>query len=495
MSFSNFFKRADFNLQTARALQLFSNPVGWVILLTVVGGVIRRYHLAAKSLWVDETMLYHFSQGNVWEILYKNAKMSSAPPLYPYLLRAVQIFGDSEVVLRGLAMGFSILSIPLTYYVFRRFLTSGAALFSTGLVAIAPSQIVYAQQVREYSLTYLLSLGMLLTAFNYRKEPSWRNLIGLMCVWVVAIWTQYGLAVMALGLNIAFGFFWLRNRNRQDMYRWMLGQIPVVASVLMVYVLALRYQFVPGGSGIQYLAVGYWDPTTQSLWNFIGNQSVDLLKFTFPDPILFPMLLSIGFVSAWFTPQKRGLFVWIFSGMGVAILLGVLRMYPYLGSRHDLYLAPLLFLLGGLGFEYLLQVDHKLIIAGILMVFLVVSGIQANIIYFQSPGMENTRPILSQLKANLQPEDRIYVYYSAEGAFRYYLRDQSNATFIGKAFRGTPEKYLSEINPLIQVPGRIWLVFSHCFKNECNLIRDHVNLTRPVELVAENPDVWLYLVH
>ena len=140
--------------------------------LTILGALLRRYYLAAKSLWVDEAMLVFISLGNFWDVRFKNAKMSSAPPLYPFILRGIQIFGDSEIILRGFSMAAGILTTPLLYILFRKWISKWAAWLATALFTIAELQIYYSQNVREYSLTVLFPISMILTTWNYIEKPG-----------------------------------------------------------------------------------------------------------------------------------------------------------------------------------------------------------------------------------------------------------------------------------------------------------------------------------
>lgn len=487
------FSRSSIKRGGQKALLLFSNPLWWVFILTVIGGILRRYHLAAKSLWLDEAMLFDISQGNLSEIINKNANMSSAPPLYPLLLRSIQVFGDTELVLRGFSMIFGILSIPLAYFLFGKFMNAWAAVVSTLLVAIAPSQIIHSQLVREYSLTFALSLGMILTTWNYIHSPRRRSLGILILVWTIGIWIQYGLSVLAVSLNVIFLLHWARNRNFPTLYRWILGQIPILVSVVLIYIIALRSQYVSGGSGIQYLAAGYWSPSEMNFATFGLKQTADLLQFTFPDTYVFLSVLTIGIIASLSHPLKRIQLVWVFIPLGFALLFGLLRMYPYLGSRHNMYLTPIIFLLCGLGFESMFKIKTGRIIGPILLIVMSIHAFQVDLNYYKQTGVENIRPILTQLNAQIRPGDRIYVYYGAESAFRYYTRNEKLNWVAGKWHRNKPENYYLEIDPFIQESGRLWLVFSHCYRDECDKLRDYVSKIRPVELVGQDAQVWLYL--
>jgi len=367
-----------------------------------------------------------------------------------------------------------------------------SAIIVAGIVAIAPSQIYYSQQVREYSFTFFLAFGMIYVLWNYIESPTPSRLVVLSIVWAIGVWTQYGLSLLALSLNL--GFLIINKNNIKGVIQWLAGQIPIITSVVLIYLLGLQTQYVPGGSGIQYLAVGYWDSAAMSAWIFIVKQTLDILNFSFPDGILFPAILLLGLVTSACTTQKKYLTVLILMPFGIAISLGLLRMYPYLGTRHNIYLTPLIFILVGLGLDYIYSLEREKIIGSILLLCMLIGGIKADLDYYKSPGVENIRPIVSNLKSIIRDDDRVYVYYGAEWAFRYYVRDFQIDWSAGKWHRNSPELYRTEIEPLVTSSTRLWVVFSHCYLDECIQIRDYVSTLRPIQLVAEDSDVFLYLV-
>jgi uncharacterized membrane protein len=63
-------------------------------------------------------------------------------------------------------------------------------LFAALLVAVSPQQIVYSQQVREYSLTVLLASLVIIAAQTFLDRPGARQAWALGAAIVVAILTQ-----------------------------------------------------------------------------------------------------------------------------------------------------------------------------------------------------------------------------------------------------------------------------------------------------------------
>ncbi|BAU42722.1 glycosyltransferase family 39 protein [Leptolyngbya sp. O-77] len=100
------------------------------------------------------------------------------PPLYYILGRFwVQLFGDSVLALRGLAVVFGLLMLVCAYWLcIELFQAPAIALMTVGLLAISPYHVLYAQESREYSLwaaLILTSSALLLRALRLGTWPHW----------------------------------------------------------------------------------------------------------------------------------------------------------------------------------------------------------------------------------------------------------------------------------------------------------------------------------
>jgi uncharacterized membrane protein len=220
-----------------------------VIFLVVLGIFFRFYHLDRKVYWNDEAMtslrisghteselmqkVYNTGLIDVGTLLenyqYPNqnrtlknsinafAQHPEHSPLYYLIARFwVQIFGNSIVILRSLSAWISLLVLPCTYWLCRElFISPTIPWIATGIVAISPFHVLYAQEAREYSLwtvTILLSSAALLKALHWEErnlesldekwnpiEKNWIGARSLFSKTSIAQWTLYGITV-ALGL-------------------------------------------------------------------------------------------------------------------------------------------------------------------------------------------------------------------------------------------------------------------------------------------------------
>jgi len=111
---------------------------------------------------------------------------------------------ETEFALRFIPWLAGVASIPVVYFLARQFTGKIPAYVSAGLVALAPTQVRYSQELREYSLAFLLAALMILFFTRYLRENKIKDLIPMTVLMVIAVFTQYGLALLIIALNIIF---------------------------------------------------------------------------------------------------------------------------------------------------------------------------------------------------------------------------------------------------------------------------------------------------
>jgi hypothetical protein len=154
---------------------------------------------------------------------------------------------------------------------------------------------------------------------------------------------------------------------------------------------------------------------------------------------------------------------------------------------------PMLYLFAGFGFDYLWNVDPRRVVALAFVVVVGLAAVSPIAVYFRSHP-ENIRPVVTALDSAYAPGDRIYVYYGANPAFRYYYRAKSGQTIFGLESREQPGNYFRQLDQALVERGALWLVFSHCYNDECNQIVDYVARSRETEKIVGDADVALYRV-
>jgi mannosyltransferase len=133
------------------------------VVLTTAGAVLRFAGIGDKSLWIDEAFSDWVSQQPIDDLLRITANLDLHPPLYYASLHGWLSFGDGEVALRSLSALLSVLTLPVVFLIGERVGGRALGLLSSGLLALSPLHIAYAQQARMYAMmTFFAALSILL---------------------------------------------------------------------------------------------------------------------------------------------------------------------------------------------------------------------------------------------------------------------------------------------------------------------------------------------
>jgi uncharacterized membrane protein len=151
---------------------------------------------------------------------------SHLTPLYFALARLwVNLFGSSPAGIRSLSAVFSVLTLPVTYWLaLELFRSRRIAWITVMLAAISPVQLVFAQEARFYSLwilTTTLSSACLLRALRVKTISSWAQFTGAL---VLNLYTQF-LAVFTLGGYIAYVLLTSWRKDWETLRRFSLAVI------------------------------------------------------------------------------------------------------------------------------------------------------------------------------------------------------------------------------------------------------------------------------
>jgi uncharacterized membrane protein len=128
-------------------------PTALLLVLVTAGGAVLRFAgIGDKSLWIDEAFSVHMARLPLTDMWRITVDLDFHPPLYYAVLHAWLALGDGEVAVRSLSAVLSVLTLPLVFLIGQRLGGRALGLVSSGLVAVSPLQIAYAQQARMYAL-------------------------------------------------------------------------------------------------------------------------------------------------------------------------------------------------------------------------------------------------------------------------------------------------------------------------------------------------------
>jgi hypothetical protein len=482
-------------------------PLAWISrfappllgLITLAGAVLRIYDLGDKALWLDEAGIFWTSQGTFSEILGNNSSSNSAPPLFVLLISAVLKFGTSEFALRAIPCIAGIALIPTVYLLARRCVEKPWALAAAALVALSPMQVALSQQVREYSLSALLAASLALATQAFMDRPERRQTLTLAAITVVALFTQYGLALLGAALAAVTALWLVQTKQPARVWgRWALVQSAALASIAAVVQLGLARQLADGKGGVtrtvRYLAGGYWDRNVESPFAFVITRSEDLSAFAFPGA-LFVFLLITGMLCAAGNRSARRVLAIVVASLATAIGAALVHAYPFGGIRQDIYLTPMLYVMAAVGAAVIGGVSARwqpLVVIAALIAMAGLRGIRA---HYHDVGKEPIPPLIAEFVERRAPGDELYVSNRTVPAFRYYNRELQLDWHGGLALRTSDStSAVAHVDSLTQRPGRLWLLFSDLPYERAHVISDRFSATGRLTTVRILGSAALYLV-
>ncbi len=477
---------------------IYQRPLLMVGMLTALGALLRIFHLDYKSLTFDEAALYWISQGSFKQILTESVAKNSAPPLYAILIHLISKIGESEVILRSLSCLAGIVAIPLMYVFSRQFLKKPTAYLVTSLVVLAASQIKYSQFLREYSIVFLLATLLYYLFKLFLKNPNWKILSLLTLVSIISIFTQYGLALLILAFNLILLIELVFKKTRKTLLtKWIISQGLILLAAIVIYQVSAKFHLASGNFGLHYFRYSLWDGSLSSLFRLIIFNTYLFFEFAYPSAFLLFFIFCLGFFNCLGKEDRRIEILLFIIPMSVVFCAALLKLYPYHGARQTIFIMPIIYIFAGLGVELLESLDTKKILIPILILALILAGAMGAYKHLKSRAPQNIKSVIKALSSQLQPDDRIYIYYGAKPAFRFLYRRNQEQLVYGIKSREDPDKYLYQLDKILSTSGRVWLVFSHCWPpGECELIQEHTfRLRRKVDKIVSDEGAYLYLAH
>jgi uncharacterized membrane protein len=444
-------------------------PVAALLLLTI-GTALRLYQLGNRSLWFDEAVTANISRGALTQLLEKIQRVS-APVVHPYILCLVEKVAQSPVAVRAPSVLASLLAVFVMLAMVRVKVGHYAALFSAAILTVSASQIRYAQEVREYSLSVLCAATLIFCFLRGDAAGTRsRNPVFLYAALFLAPLIQYGLVLFSFAIlgTIALRLLFARDTSF-NLSRLITASAFLAAGGLLSFILTLHGQtkFVSLG-GQWYLAPNYFDPKKIGLLRFLSSNSKGLLSFLIPGPVV-ALCLVIGapiFCIRQIISRKCGsVTLLLFTSVLVVIGASTARVYPYGGVRQCLFLAPVLTLFAGV---VLADVLHRLkgplqpLAAVGVLVLILLSGYRGLLKQRPYAEYEDTLSVLKELARSSRGLDQVWVNHDAVAAVDFYLQGKDRRFIYGKYHGNTPQEYVPELlGSLDRRTDRFWIVFSH----------------------------------
>lgn len=452
-------------------------------MILVLAGGLRLYRLADRSLWLDEAKVALFARQSIPKTVSSIRLAGSSPVAYPLLLNLVQRVDDSALAVRLPSAVFSLAAVALLLCLPRVGVARPAALIAGAILAVSPSQIRYAQEVREYSLSVLVAAAMIYAFASSLEEETGQRTRGLFLLGLfVAPLVQYGLVLFAGALLL----LWMTAKGRA--FRWgrALRSLPTAAGVLaagcaLTTLLTLGWQW--GRTSAWYLRSSFYNGSLfdiPAVFGFLGARIGKLLPYlTQGHGTAVLALPAVGMLLLVRPPAARRSRVLVglaFLSVATVGAAAVAHVYPLGPIRQNLFLAPAVAMALGLGWHALadlLGAKGRTLVTGAFLAVLLGAGVFGIVRSNPYREQEDIRSVIAALSER-GAEEPVYVYCGARPALRFYKVGGPEFVY-GGSHRERPGEYASEFRSLVgPQAGTVWLVFSHVYSNEGRRLRDNL---------------------
>jgi hypothetical protein len=440
----------------------------WAVL--AIGVLVRVIHYAGgRSLWRDEAALAI----NVVRTSELGGILGDEQ-MAPYGFVAVSkylfgLLGGNDLALRLLPFVASLVALLLFHRLARRLLDDFGTFVAVALMALAPQLVFYAAEFKPYELDALGAVVVLAAAERYRRAPSAGSLALLASIGIVGVWFSYPMAFVLGAVGSVLFFEAVLSRQA--------GRSIAIAGVSVAWLASFSLEYWvmthDDSANLSYMTE-YWAsyfitvfPTSLAELRKLQSTVVQFLTEGVGLYYYKVALLAClaGLVVLW---RRVAVWAWLLALPAVLMAAAsTLHRYPP-PPRLLLFLVPVCFLLIPAALSYVrarpFRYRNTLAVA-FAAVFLwpMVRALVPNVVERPAFAREEMVPILQQVADHATSDDRVYVYYGAEQAYRWYAARfglASHPTLWGRSPRQGWDYYVADAAELAQC-GRTWLVFSH----------------------------------
>jgi hypothetical protein len=447
------------------------------VVILLIASVLRFYDLGGSSLWVDEAVYANGSMTDFWSFIDNTRAKNSSPIILPYIYYLLGEEIRDTFLIRLPPAIFSLLSVAVILLLPKAGVSRAVAVLTAFVLAVAPIQIFYAQEVREYSLSVLIS-SVIIFAFSgviYKRTRAWVLLFS--ATLFVAPLASYGNIFIALAMTITF--LAINTRDRQfDLSIALLPLLALLTGITITYQVTASYQLYVVTQEYLY---SFFPPA--DMWDklsWVATCTLGWLGLVFGRQVAqsFPAIVMVGIPVAililmgvvWELKRKTGnkfqnlhLFVVLVILLGGAIVASIIGVFPFGGLRQHLYAAPLITLCAsqsiislnafGKGRSALIA-----LLTGII-IFSTASFIQIPKQY------REIQDIVSVISLGLGEvsDESVYIYYGANPAvdFHYPKRPFFRGTWARDHVDVMGDEIIEQIHDC-----HVSVVFSHVWKSE-----------------------------
>lgn len=343
------------------------------IFVTVLVGLILRLICIdkAEGLWNDEYMSWMIaSQPFTNGFWHSVASQCHMPFYYLYLKFFMNFFGQSDLVLRLTSVFSGVLSVVVMYFTGLEKNKKTAFLLSF-FTAISGFLIYYSQEVRIYSLLFLLSAFSLFFTLKALKNPNKKNVSGLIISDVMILLTHTIGFVYVFFQLIYLSFELFKQFKKQIIIMW--GVILAVVAGLTPFALKIftTHTFSQWWDGFTFAKWGYFltDYFSPCLTNLVSSPEKFFSNITpmFAFWGIVPTIIAVVWLARALANSKQNQKLFGIC-LGVVFVLTLAAMFGKLvfTTKYSIEIYPMLLYLIAVG---ALKIDKKLLKISLISVY------------------------------------------------------------------------------------------------------------------------------
>ena len=386
-------------------------------LIVVIAACLRLTGLTVQSLWFDELVtLSHSSPVTSFSQPIKFcATVERTPPLFYILLWGWQrAVGVGEYQARLLPALIGILGVISIFFLGRELFSSRTGLFAALITAVTPFHISYSQEVRSYSLVFLLTVMSFLFLTRLLKKYEIKRVVLYVLTASLLNYAHYfGLVVFASQLVfLAFYVLFTRDLDRRAFCRYFL---PAILGVCLL--------FTPWSAPLMRMTAAkqIWiKPPTPVFFinyfrNYFGNEPYVL--------IIFLVLLAYYLISRDgkdnFKDHKLLLFSWLFLGLMLPYFRSLNHPSP-LTPRNTIIVLPAIILMVSRGLDRMEGRKFGYFLLGTVILMLIVNIFYTRGNYYRKVTKDQCREVVEYV--NEQDPKHRYPLFGFK-VFEYYFNN------------------------------------------------------------------------
>lgn len=453
-----------------------------LLLILAAAAYVRFRLLGDRSLWLDEAWVANaIIQGDLGELIKKSL---TAPLFFTLSIHfVVSLLGKNEFFLRLLPCLFSLGTLVVFYLLIKTHAGKIATLLSLVLLSFSQNFIYYAKELKQY--TSAMFFAILVVYFGERviTKDRTRDWILLLLFCILGIGFDHSLIfiVPSVGLALLFSIPLKTHWKKLAIFG-----VSVSLFLAVFFFVHIRQQIAENIGSVQRYWLSFYPPTHSlaSFLKWLFSSTQEMFRF-FSLPV-FPvslLLMLIG-LNLFYKKTRFRFVVYTIGPFILIIAASTLKRFPYGGTRLMLFMAPLLYLAFGKGIHFVIEkLERSRLYVPLLLIiiFLLIPPLKDFAKATTDPyKLEETRPLLAKAQPEIMPEDRVYVYYGAEEAFKFYSQTrfrgmfQSKNIIWGRPHRHNNPEYASELDQHLRKDTRLWVIFSHCWEEERTYIIDYL---------------------